>query len=263
LTFEPKPGGVEVKMASEVLLPLTKQFRTASASIEYVKRYIASIKDPEVRAKFEKEFGTKILEFQAPSVAAFSEIYRKIFPPGTAPAPLRKDQEKLVADRVRPLVTQAEKLLEGIKTWAAAAGIEGLSKEDFDRTITTKGKPIWDEEFKQVQNKIKAVLNEFNYRGSPIEFRGSTQTGLRSPAKGKTLFDAADFDVDMYVVHEKDFTALERLGRTSRDFIGADADDTPLLLDLQTKVRAKLVATFPDVARIAGSTIVLRKVKKA
>jgi hypothetical protein len=263
LTFEPKPGGVEVKMASEVLLPLTKQFRTASASIEYVRRYITSIKDPEVKAKFEAEFGAKILEFQAPSVEAFSQIYQGIFPPGTAPAPLRKDQERVAADRVRPLVTQAEKLLAGIKAWAAAAGVEGLSKEDFDRTITTKGKPIWDEEFKQVQDKIKAVLAGFNYRGSPIEFRGSTQSGLRSPAKGKTLFVATDFDIDMYVVHEKDFTTLERMGRTSRDFIGADADDTPQLLDLQTKVRAKLVATFPDVARVGESTIVLRKVKKA
>ena len=263
LTFEPKPGGVEVKMASEVLLPLTKQFRTASASIEYVRRYIGSIKDPDVRAQFEAEFGERILAFQAPSVRAFSQIYQDIFPPGTAPAPLRKDQERVAADRVRPLVTQAEKLLDGIKLWAAAAGVEGLSKEDFDRTIATKGKPIWDEEFKRVQDRIKTILAGFNYRGSPIEFRGSTQTGLRSPAKGKTLFTATDFDIDMYVVHEKDFTTLERMGRTSRDFIGANADDTPLLLDLQHKVRAKLVAAFPDVARVAESTIVLRKVKKA
>ena len=114
-----------------------------------------------------------------------------------------------------------------------------------------------------MQDRIKTILAGFNYRGSPIEFRGSTQTGLRSPAKGKTLFTATDFDIDMYVVHEKDFTALERMGRTSRDFIGANADDTPLWLDLQHKVRAKLVAAFPDVTRVAGSTIVLRKVKKA
>jgi hypothetical protein len=174
LTFQPTPGGVEVKMASEVLMPLTKQFRTASASIEYAKRYIASIKDPGIKKKFEEEFGQKLIDFQAPSVEAFKKAYEATFPPGKAPAPLGKEQEKVAANRVRPLVTEAEKLLAGIKAWASTTGVEGLSKEDFDKTISTKGKAIWDEEFKKVQAKIKEVLTGFNYRGSPIEFRGST-----------------------------------------------------------------------------------------
>ena len=103
-------------MASEVLLPLTKQFRTASASIEYVRRYIGSIRDPDVRAQFEAESGERILGVQAPlGEGVHLRSIKTSSPRAPRRCRLRKDQERVAADRVRPLVTQAEKLLDGIK----------------------------------------------------------------------------------------------------------------------------------------------------
>jgi hypothetical protein len=262
LTFDPAPaGGVNVTMAS-VELPLTTQFKHAYANIEFAKRYLASIADADIRAKFEAELAPLIATFQAPTVAEFKAIYDSFYPKGTVPTKLAGADQKRATENVRPLLTSAEKLLEQIRAWAAKAGLSGFEPEAFKATLAARGKPLWDAELAAVQARVRAVLAGFNYKGAPMEIRGSVATGQRSPAKGSTLFTGVDFDVDMYVINKAEFKMLKLIGANSGDLVFADPGRTPDLYKLQNQLRMALDKEFPSVKRIKGSSIVLREEPK-
>jgi hypothetical protein len=263
LTFTPSDKGVAVTMASGVKLPLNDQFKKAFNAIEFAQRYIDSIADPEIKAKFAAALPDLLKKFPAPTVAEFEAVYNAIYPKGTVPKELPPGEaRKRAADRVRPLVVKAEKLLAAITAWAASTGVPELEKAEFEKAIWAKGKPIWEEEFRRIRAQVAAVLAGFNYKGKPIEFRGSAQTGERSVAKGTTLFSAASFDVDMYVVHPAEFEAIRKHTHSDADHIWPSEEYTPDLVDLQTKIREKLVEAFPNVGRIKDSKIVLRGAAK-
>jgi hypothetical protein len=262
LTMKPAGDSVDVTMAS-VELPLTKKFSTAHTQITYFRHYIETITDPVVRARYQAEIEPQLAAFDAPSVAAFKVIYDDTFPKGEAPKPLGKDTERVVANKVRPLVARAETMLAQIKAWGDSTGVKDLSAAEFDRSMTTKGKKAWEESYLAVKAQITTVLAGFTYRGRPLEYRGSAREGWRGVSKGKTRFDARDFDLDLYVVHPERFDDIRRTApqavQGDKIFAGGRTSD---LLDLQTRVRAALREAFPDVDRVGRSDIVLRREAK-
>lgn len=162
-------------------------------------------------------------------------------------------------------MTQLERLLEEIVSWAAATGIPDLTTDEIEDTIWKRGKKIWAEAHAKKKQQVDEVLATFNsrggYKGKPIEYRGSAMSGERSVKKGKTHFDETDFDVDMYVVHAVEFESIVRLS-PSREKAGKIFPllrDTEDLLVLSHAVAAQLKRVIPGVPRIETSEIVLRK----
>jgi len=81
-----------------------------------------------------------------------------------------------------------------------------------------------------------------------LGFIGSLDRGFRGPHKGRTAFNVTDFDVDLYVVHVRDFLrfyrritdagakVIGRLIKGERTFILPDAEYTPELKSHSDKV---------------------------
>jgi hypothetical protein len=265
IKLTPSTTGVAVTMSSEPELPLTKQYSTAHKAIDNFRHYMNSIKDPEVRKKFEAEVAPMITVFQGPSVEQFKAVYAKFFPKGSE-RELRKDQQKPAADQVRPLRDEAEKLLAELKAWAAKTGIQELTAEAFDKTISTEGQRIWREHWEAAKARIDEIVAKYSFQGKPVEYRGSAQKGYRTAAKGKTHFDARDFDVDAFVVHEELYKKMvgRRPDRELNGKVFPDPDDETFeLVKISGKLSAELSAAFPDVARVEKTVVVLRRQKPA
>jgi hypothetical protein len=265
IKLTPSTTGVAVTMSSEPELPLTKQYSTAHKAIDNFRHYMNSIKDPEVRKKFEAEIAPMITAFQGPSVEQFKVVYAKFFPKGSE-RELRKDQQKPAADQVRPLKDEAEELLAELKAWAAKTGIQELTAEAFDKTISTAGQKIWKEHWEAAKAKIDEIVAKYSFQGKPVEYRGSAQKGYRTAAKGKTHFDARDFDVDAFVVHEELYKRMvgRRPDRELNGKVFPDPDDETFeLVNISGKLSAELAAAFPDVAKVKKTVVVLRRQKPA
>ncbi|MFI9586809.1 HPC2 multi-domain protein [Streptomyces sp. NPDC052236] len=261
LTFKPSGTDLAITMASQEL-PLTKKFQQAHTSIDNFKHYMSSIEDPTVKELYEMELLPKIIQFQAPAVSRFKKIYEDTFPKEAHGVPLGKAGEKRAADRVRPLITQAEQLLDDIKKWAATTGIQDLSAEEFDKAVRTKGGEIWLAVHAERKAKVEEVISTFDYKGEPIQYRGSLKSRWKGPHKGKVRFDPQDFDVDMYVIHTEDFERIERSNptRVQAGKVFPSVRDTPELVILTRNIKQALIKALPGVARVGDSDVVLRKV---
>jgi hypothetical protein len=252
-------------MSSEPELPLTKQYANAQNAIDNFRHYMLSIKDPDVRARFEAEVATRIANFRGPSVAAFRAVYEKYFPKGGgARGELAKPQQQAAANQVRPLKDEAEQLLASLKAWAATTGVKELTAESFDATIRVEGQRIWRESWVAAKAKVDGIVGGFNFQGKPVDYRGSTKKGERTAAKGKTHFDAADFDVDAFVVNEELFKKIvaRRPDREQYGKIFPEAsDETAPLLAIGSNLSVALRAAFPGVDRLRKVDVVLRRQK--
>lgn len=188
---------------------------------------------------------------------SFKAIYKEHFPPG-ARAPMSKAAETAAKAQVRPLVARGESLVRQIQEWGATTGIPDLTKEKIDETLRVKGREIWQEKFTKVQAGIAEVIAAYNYKGEPLQYVGSAQSGWRGPHKGTTRFDASNFDVDLYVVHPADFAAIQarRPGAVLAGKIFPQ--NSPELLRLSNEVARALAARFKEVDRIGESSVVLR-----
>jgi hypothetical protein len=261
LKFDASPNGVQVLMASQEL-PLTTKFRQAHTLIDNFKHYMSTVTDPVVKERYDAELAPKLEGFPATKVDDFKKIYNQFFPPGSAPAPLGPQQRKNASAQVEPLVVASQQLLAEIKAWGSTTGISDLSEAKINATLQNKGNEIWKQAHAKIQERINGVLAGFNYKGLPLGYVGSAQSGWRGPPKGTTHFDASNFDVDLYVVHPAEYDSIARrkpeLVIAGKIFPGAYASE---LRALSTSVAAALAAEFPNVARIDKSNIVLRRVR--
>ncbi|WP_333734281.1 phage tail protein [Streptomyces sp. IBSBF 3010] len=261
LTLEPTGSDVSVLMASSNELPLTTKFHQAYNRIDNFKHYMGTITEPTVKELYEIELLPKIVAFQAPSVDRFKKIYEATFPKEARGVALGRDGQKTAANKVRPLVSQADQLLAELKEWASTTGISDLSEEEIDNTIQNKGREIWHSAWQRKKAEVEEILSAFTYKGQPVQYRGSVQNGMKGLQKGKTHFDVNDFDVDMYVVHPEEFRAITR-ARPSRELAGKifpNVTDTRELLSISNEVADRLARAFPDIPRAGKSEIVLRE----
>ena len=113
----------------------------------------------------------------------------------------------------------------------------------------------------QEEQRIEAIIREFDYNGNPISYRGSLLTGWRGPHKGQTAFNAKNFDVDMYVVDAVEFDRIASLmGRTRPPkWIKGDAVYAPEFMAVSTAVVAALTQEFPEVKGLGDSKVILRR----
>lgn len=261
LKFDASPNNVQILMASQEL-PLTTKFRQAHTAIDNFKHYMSTVTDPVVKERYAAELAPKLESFPSAKVDQFKNIYNRFFPSGSAPAPLGPQQRKNASAQVGSLVTEAQQFLAEIKAWGATTGISDLSEAKINSTLQNKGNEIWKQAHAQVKERISGVIAGFNYKGLPLSYVGSVQSGWRGPPKGTTHFDASNFDVDLYVVHPEEYDSVARrrpeLVLAGKIFPGAH---TPELRNLSTTVAAALAAEFPNVARINRSNIVLRRVR--
>ncbi|MFI0724421.1 hypothetical protein ACH4UA_35590, partial [Streptomyces sp. NPDC020939] len=256
LTFTPKGGDVDVVMASVNPRDLTEKFSTAHARIDYFRNYIESIEDPKVKAGYEAQILPWLESFTRDNVATFRSIYKEWYPARGEP-----NRPSAATDRISRMTSQAEQALQNLKEWAAKTGIPDLEPEAINRTINVKGAEIWKEEFDRKKQLIESVVGGFRYRGNPIQYRGSMESGWRGPQKGKTHYDPKDFDVDMYVIDPEDFERIaERKGLGQRTkWIKGDAVYAPELLRLSLRVAQALQGAFPEVKGIGDSKVILRR----
>ncbi|MEU8567474.1 hypothetical protein AB0C51_03760 [Streptomyces pathocidini] len=202
-----KPAGddVDVRMESE-LLPLQDQYSAAYNNIEYIKSYVNSIEDAEVRNRFREEVLDAVVDFQKDSVRKYKVAFKKAFPHReqelTRP---RKRTRRQVRNQVLDLLVELRTMNSKITRWAAATGIEDFSRGKFDKALLEKGKRIWDREYKSIKGTIDGIVNKHRYKGKRLEYVGSLKSGLRGPHKGKTAFNINDFDVDLFVVHPEEW----------------------------------------------------------
>ncbi|MDN3059209.1 DUF4157 domain-containing protein [Streptomyces sp. SRF1] len=202
-----KPAGddVDVRMESE-LLPLQDRYSEAYNNIEYIKSYVNSIEDANVKARFKEEVLDDVVNFQKDSVRKYKLAFKKAFPNRsmelTRP---RRRTRRQVRNQVLALLVELRTMNDKITRWAAATGIEDFSRNKFDKALLEKGRIIWEREYKSIKGTIDQVVKKHRYKGKPLSYVGSLNTGMRGPHKGKTAFNINDFDVDLFVVHPEEW----------------------------------------------------------
>jgi hypothetical protein len=260
LTLAPNAHGeVQVLMASGRTLPMWQEFRKAHTILDNLRRYIReTLADPTARELFEAEFEDAIDNLPADLVVRFTEIYQTHFPPGRT-TELSEAEKTRARQQVAALMNEARALVARVTAWAAGLGVEGLSEKEIEGPVQERGNKLWSTAWQATKATVEEVIGAHNYRGAPIQMRGSVQKGFRGDPKSKTRFDETDFDVDMYVVHPTAYrAAVEADARVVRGMIFPQ----PAVRDLMTTsnaVSVALVAALPHVARIGESNVVLRE----
>ncbi|MGH9194615.1 MAG: hypothetical protein ACRD1T_02610, partial [Acidimicrobiia bacterium] len=205
MILKPNGGDVNVQMESE-LLPLQDQYSNAYNNIEYIKSYVNSIQDPEVRSRFQEELLDDVVNFQKDSVREYKEVFKQAFPNRSMELNRpRKFQRRQLRNRVSRLLLELRVMNGKISRWASTTGIEGFNRSEFDKALLKKGETIWDSEYKAIKATIDKVVDRHHYKGKRLRYVGSLNTGMRGPHKGKTAFNINDFDVDLFVVHPEEW----------------------------------------------------------
>jgi hypothetical protein len=202
MVLRPVGNDVDVRMASENLMPLGDQYTQAYNNIEYIKTYINSIQNERVRNQFKEEILDDVISFQKDSVGEYKKAFKTAFPSRSLEhrAPDRETAVQVEA-KVAVLLEKLRGMNGKISGWASRTGIEGFGKEEFDEVLLEKGKAIWDREYSAIKGIIDGVLSKEDYKKKPLEYVGSLKWGTRGPHKGRTAFNVDDFDVDLFVVH--------------------------------------------------------------
>ncbi|MFG2882701.1 DUF4157 domain-containing protein [Streptomyces sp. NPDC048297] len=206
MVLKPVGNDVDVRMASNNLMPLGDQYTQAYNNMEYVKTYINSIENERVRSQFKEEILDDIISFQKGSVGDYKKAFKMAFPSRSLEhrAPDRETAVQ-VETKVAVLLEKLRGMNGKISGWARRTGVEGFGREDFDKVLVEKGKIIWEREYKAIKGIIDGVLSKEDYKKKPLEYVGSLKWGTRGPHKGRTAFNVDDFDVDLFVVHPEEW----------------------------------------------------------
>ncbi|WP_405477613.1 DUF4157 domain-containing protein [Streptomyces sp. NBC_00009] len=206
MVLKPVGNDVDVRMASNNLMPLGDQYTQAYNNMEYVKTYINSIENERVRNQFKEEILDDVISFQKDSVGDYKKAFKMAFPDRSLEhrAPDRETAAQVEA-KVAVLLEKLRGMNGKISGWARRTGIEGFDREEFDKVLAEKGKTIWEREYKAIKGIIDRVLSKEDYKKKPLEYVGSLKWGTRGPHKGRTAFNVDDFDVDLFVVHPEEW----------------------------------------------------------
>ncbi|MGP3999966.1 eCIS core domain-containing protein [Streptomyces sp. 8N706] len=266
-----KPAGddVSVSMESE-LLPLQNKYQTAYNNIEYIKTYLSTIENEEVRRRFKEELLDEISDFQVDSVREYKTAFKRAFPRRvTELRPLKKRQEKTARRQVSALLVELRMMTGKISRWAARNGVSDFSGGAFSKAVTQKGEKIWKREYLDIKNTIDGVVNRFSYKTKPLEYVGSLRKGTRGPHKGRTAFNVSDFDVDLFVVHPEEWARIYPKMIKHRPDLTDDAKIFPALpymkqlVSLGQRVGRSLAGALHgrlrSVSELLKTEIVLRK----
>jgi hypothetical protein len=257
LTFDPTLGDdVEILMASR-RLPMSKEFSKAHTHLDNLRRYINSIEDPDVKDLFRAEFGTELDMLPSDLVQRFKVLYKKYFPSG-AEELTDKDKQR-AKQQVQALIGEVQRLTRRIGEWGDEMGVQDLTGEAIDGEVQEQGNRLWSQAWQEKKQSIENIISRYSYRGARVQMRGSVKKGFRGDPKARTRFDERDFDVDMFVVHREAYDgAIDNGAQEIRGKIFPEPA-VPGLRVLSNQVRNELVSTFPNIARIVKSDVVLRK----
>ncbi|MGW5052652.1 toxin glutamine deamidase domain-containing protein [Actinokineospora sp. NPDC004072] len=246
-------------------LPGTPEFRRSWVAIDNFRSYMERTADPQTRARFEAELAGRIADLQARQTAAFKSLWKDLFPSKSNEYALSPDGAARAERLIQGFTDEARGLLDDLASFANSTGDPDLAEGRAEGTIDREGTEAWEAGFREVQAKIDKVLSEFNYRGNPIGYIGSMQTGWRGAHKGKTRFDPNDFDVDLYVVVDQ--ATFDEIV-TNNPMLDADADKIMPdgtrprdIARLGAQIGAALKEAFPHVKGIEESVIAIRAVQ--
>ncbi|HYH79679.1 MAG TPA: DUF4157 domain-containing protein [Longimicrobium sp.] len=259
ITLHPaESGGLDVTMASGQSLPLASKFAAAHTKLDNLRRFIATIQDPDVKQLFEEEFGSSLEDLPGDLVARFTAVYEEFFPRGTPRRELTEPERQRAQQRVAPLIQEAQALTAKIAKFGDDLDIRDLSGDAIDTAVQTEGNRLWSRAWQQKKTRIEGIIRGHSFRGAPLAMRGSAQKGFRGDPKARTRFDERDFDIDLYVVHPQAYDdAIEAGARNVRGMIFPQAA-VPDLQAAEDAVVGDLATAFPEVTRVATSDLVLR-----
>ncbi|MGK3207312.1 phosphotransferase [Amycolatopsis sp. MEPSY49] len=244
-------------------LPGTPDYRRTWTAIDNFRAYMLRTADPAVRARFETEYGGKIRALQSEQAEKFKALWDDLFPHQRDEFTLSPERRRAAGEEVRGLAAEARELMDRLAEFAATTGDPALAEGTVARTVDLKGTEAWEASFREARAKIDDVVAGFTYHGQEIGYIGSMKSGLRGPHKGRTRFDPYDFDVDLYVVVDREtFAAVAAehpdLLDTEGTKIMPDGGEPEDLVRLGKRIGAALKEKFPHVKGIEDSTIALR-----
>ena len=246
-------------------LPGTPAFRRAWIAIDNFRSYMLNTADPATRARFESEHGDRVRDLQSRQTQEFKALWDELFPHHKDEFTLSPEGGHRAEEVIRGLATIAENLLTELAEFARTTGDPALTEGNVASTVDRAGTAAWEASFREVQAKINDILAnpDFNYRGRPIGYIGSMETGLRGPHKGKTRFDPNDFDVDLYAVVDR--TTFDEIAAEFPDLVNNDGTrimpddgDPEDLVELSEQIGQVLKDAFPLARGIENSVIALR-----
>ncbi|WP_406631924.1 phosphotransferase [Amycolatopsis sp. WGS_07] len=243
-------------------LPGTPGYRRAWTAIDNFRAYMLDVAEPRVRAGFESRYGDRVREFQSEQTEQFKALWDDLFPHRRDEVTLSPEGTRRAEEKVRSLTADAEQVMRELAQFAAATGQPELAETAVARTMDREGAAAWAAAFRATQATINDVISGFRYRGEEIGYIGSMKTGQRGPHKGKTRFDPYDFDVDLYVVVDR-----ETFERIRTEYPDLKRDDTKImpsssvprdLVRLAKRIGEALKEKFPHVKGIEDSKIAIR-----
>ncbi|WP_189212634.1 toxin glutamine deamidase domain-containing protein [Actinokineospora fastidiosa] len=263
--------GLDTTTADEVAngfageLPGTPEFRRSWVAIDNFRSYMERTASPEVRERFQAEFADRIASLQSEQTAEFKKLWKGLFRSKSDEYSLTPEGAAMAEGVIDGFTEESNRLLRDLAAFANSTGVPELAEGRAEGTIDREGTEAWRESFREVQATIDRVLEDFDYRGNKIGYIGSMQTGWRGAHKGKTRFDPNDFDVDLYVVVDREtFDELARQNPT------LDIDDDKIMPDgrrprdiarLGIRIGEALKDAFPHVNGIEDSVIAIRAVE--
>jgi hypothetical protein len=259
-------GTMGASSKARSFLPMNDDFRRPYDQLDSIRYFMEEYAPPEIRQRFEAEQLPALREFREQALERFKALYREFFPSTSSERALPPERAAAAEERVRPLVEEAERMLEEIRTWSEATGVPELRREAFDQAVE-QGERAWRQRYEEYRAAAVEVVARARYQGEPLGFIGSMQDGLRGPHKGMTRADLNAFDLDLYVIHRAEFDRLydiimqHRPELLSRGKIFPDRDGqlTPELRRLITAIQTQLEHRFPGNEDVAESEIVLRR----
>ena len=199
---ETADGSVEVVIASDPI-DFTTRFRQYYNELDDWRHYLASIRDrlpPDVQRQVDAKL-THLLNIRRTQVARYTEIYERTF--GTRRGGGSEGHEDPARERgaVRALRDLAENDARLMREWAAQSDITDISRAAVGTLLRTLASPAFNAVVAQRRAAVDGILAAFRTpNGQPVEYRGSLDEGVRSPAKAGVRFNPDDFDLDLYVV---------------------------------------------------------------
>ncbi|RHZ43075.1 uncharacterized protein CDV56_100147 [Aspergillus thermomutatus] len=181
-------------------------FRASYNEIEYLKAYFGHIQSPHIQQSFEAEILHPIEEFQILVTKEYTLLFKDAFPHRiNEAAGLPEPQRRRARNGVIRLLRKLDMLNWNITAWAHRNAMIDLQQTDTREKILMQGEGIWARRFRSIKAEIDAVLEQFSYRGHPLQYVGSLKHGIRGSHKGKSAINIDDFDVDLFVAHAEEW----------------------------------------------------------
>lgn len=199
---EAAAGSVDIEMASAPILP-TSSFRQYYSELDDWKHYLASIRDrmpPEIQRQVDSKLN-HLANIRTSQIAAYQAIYERTF--GTRRAGGSEGHRNPAKERgaVQALSDLAERDARTLREWAAATGVEDISRAALVSTLRTLASPVFNAVVAERRTAVNGILRPFRSPNRrPVEYRGSLDEGVRGPHKAGVRFNPDDFDLDLFVV---------------------------------------------------------------